>query len=266
MPTLLPTRALHLGSHRSLVRRLLSASAVGVALLGAAPAFAQSDREGSWRRSERPPESPQHFAIELRFGPYHPDVDDEFPQSKPFATAFGADRHPFYAGFEFDWQIFRIPKFGTLGPGFGLGYTHVSANATKVSDGKPSPEMTTLGILPMYAVGVLRVDVVARETAIPIVPYGKAGLGYALWWSGNDVGTQGKGHSWGTQYGLGAMLLLDSFDEHAAVELDNEWGINGTYFFAEWMVSHLNGFGDVTNHSVMHVGSNTWMMGLAIEM
>jgi len=62
------------------------------------------------------------------------------------------------------------------------------------------------------------------------------------------------------------MLLLDAFDEHAAVELDNEWGINSTYFFGEWMVSNLNGFGDSSNHSVLHIGTNTCILGLAIEM
>src|SRR5262249_38110783 len=169
-------------------------------------------------------ESEQRFALELRFGPYHPSVDDEFPGTRPYATAFGADNKPLYVGIEFDWQLLRIPKLGTLGPGFGWGYTHSSAAATRVSDGQPSPETTTLTIMPMYAVGVLRVDVFARELGIPIVPYAKAGLGYGLWWSGNDVQTLGKGHSWGTEFALGGMLLLDSLDEHAAVELDNEWG------------------------------------------
>jgi hypothetical protein len=224
------------------------------------------DREGAWRRSERPPESPQRFAIELRFGPYHPNVDDEFPQERPYATAFGADNKPFFFGVEFDWQMLRIPKFGTLGPGFGWGYTRSSGQATKASDGTPSVEMTSLAIMPMYAVGVLRFDLLARETAIPLVAYGKAGLGYGLWWSGNDVRTLGKGHTWGTQFGLGAMLLLDALDEHAAVELDNEWGVNNTYFYFEWVMANLDGFGGSPNHSIMNIGANTWVMGLAIEM
>jgi hypothetical protein len=233
--------------------------------LAAVPAAAQDYGDASWRRSERPPESDQHFALELRFGPYHPSVDNDFPAPGPYARAFGADKKPFFFGLEFDWQIFRIPWVGTIGPGLGWGYSHSGGIATKVSDGQPSAESTFLNIMPMYGVGVLRVDVLARETAIPLVAYGKAGVGYALWWSGNDIETQGKGHSWGTQFGVGGMLLLDAFDPHSAVELDNEFGINNTYFFAEWMVSNLNGFG-ASNHSVLNAGANTWMLGLAIEM
>jgi hypothetical protein len=250
----------------SLRRWLAGIAWSALVLVAAGRAEAQESRDGAWRRSEPPPESPQRFAIELRFGPYHPDVDEEFPVDRPYARAFGEDKKPFFAGFEFDWQVLRIPKLGTLGPGLGWGYSRASAQATKVSNGQPSAEMTYLAIMPFYGVGVFRLDVLARETAIPIVAYGKAGIGYGLWWSGNDVRKLGKGHSWGTHYALGAMLLLDSFDEHASVELDNEWGINNTYFYFEWMMSNLNGFGDSPNHSVLHVGANTWMLGLAIEM
>lgn len=241
---------------------LLAASAIG--LLSVRHAAAQGEG-GGWLRNERPPESEQRFAIELRFGPYHPNVDDEFPQARPYERAFGADKKPFFAGFEFDWQLLRIPKLGTLGPGVGWGYTRSSGTALRLN-GTPSPEMTFLAIMPMYGVGVLRVDVLARETAVPLVAYGKAGIGYGLWWSGNDIATLGKGHSWGTHFALGAMLLLDSLDEHAAVELDNEWGINNTYFYFEWMMSHLDGFGGKSDHSVMNIGADTWMLGLAIEM
>jgi hypothetical protein len=118
----------------------------------------------------------------------------------------------------------------------------------------------------MYGVGVLRIDTLARETAVPLVGYAKLGLGYGLWWAGNDLGTQSKGHTWGTHVALGGMLLLDAFDEHAAIELDNEWGINNTYFYFEWMRASLDGISQSGDHSVMHIGTNTWVLGLAIEM
>jgi hypothetical protein len=228
-------------------------------------AAADDDNTG-WRRRERPPESPQRFALELRFGPYHPNVDDEFPQTKPYATAFGENRRPFYMGLEFDWQLFRIPKVGTISPGLGWGYTNTSGTATLVSSGMPSAEQTSLSIMPMYGVGVFRLDVLARETAVPLVGYVKAGLGYGLWWSGNDLGAQSKGHTWGTHFALGGMLLLDALDEHSAVELDNEWGINNTYFYFEWMKANLDGFTHAGDHSVLNIGTSTWVLGLAIEM
>jgi hypothetical protein len=245
------------------VKNLALCLAFAFALSAARSASAQ---DSTWRQHERPPGSPQHAAFELRFGPYRPHVDDEFPQTKPYETAFGADRHPFYIGIEVDWQALRIPKIGSLGAGLGWGYTSTSGTAKIAATGAPSAEQTSLSIMPMYGVGVFRLDFLARETAIPLVAYGKAGLGYGLWWSSNDIRTQGKGHTWGTHFALGGMLLLDAFDEHAAVELDNEWGINSTYFFFEWMLAQLDGISKTTDHSVMNIGTSTWVMGLAIEM
>jgi hypothetical protein len=57
------------------------------------------------------------------------------------------------------------------------------------------------------------------------------------------------------------MLLLDFFDPDAALEVDNSVGVNNSYFFIEWYVSKLDGF----DGSKMQVGTNTWMLGLALE-
>jgi hypothetical protein len=236
--------------------------AVGFTARGAAAPDAKVV-EQSWR-TPRVFESSQQFAFELRFGPYRPNIDDAFPQQKPYESVFGTDRRVAF-GAEFSWQATRIPFVGTFGPGIGWGYTAMSAQA-KRWNGEPSAEETSLGIMPMYAVGVLRIDELARRTVIPLVGYGKAGVGYALWWTGNDVETQRRGHTWGTHFALGAMFLLDSIDTHSSIEIDNEWGINNTYFFFEWMVSNLNDFKAASDPSVMRVGTNTWMLGLALEM
>ena len=152
-----------------------------------------------------------------------------------------------------------------MGPGIGWGYTHFSSLA-KLQDGDDSGQDTNLAIMPMYGVAVLRIDTLARETVIPLVAYGKAGIGYGLYWSSDVLGTHLEGHTWGTQFALGGMLLLDEFDEHAAVEMDNEWGINNSYIFGEWMMANLNGFGSSNNGSVMNIGTNTWVIGLGLEM
>jgi len=249
------------------IRPLLVAAACLVAIALAPRRAAAQDEGTSWRRTAPPPESPQHFAYELRFGPYHPNIDNDFPDSRPYEHAFGVDKHQFYLGLEFDWQLLRIPHLGSLGPGLGWGYTATSATATLVSDPtKYSGDATNLRIMPMYGVAVLRVDVLARETGIPLVGYAKAGLGYGLWWTGNDRGVQGKGHTWGTQFALGGMLLIDVFDQHAAIELDNEWGINNTYYYIEWMKAGLDGFGQSGDHAILNIGTSTWVMGLAMEL
>lgn len=244
------------------------AAAVACAL-SVRPSFAQgTDELGSYGGLERrhQMESPQNAAFELRFGPYKPEVDSEFNGARPFEDTFGSDNR-YLVGIEVDWQALRIPSFGTFGPGFGWGYTKFSGDALLADgSGNRSAQTTTLNVMPMYAVGVLRVDVLARESYVPIVPYAKAGFGYALWWSSDgdgaahgDDGTVGRGASYGPQFALGAMFLLDIIDRTSAVEIDTTTGVNNTYFFMEWYRSQL-GTGDQ-----MKVGTNTWMLGLALE-
>jgi hypothetical protein len=249
-------------------------SALLAALLLLAPdrAFAQGvDEFGPYGGMERGANrgSPQNVAFEVRFGPYLPNVDDEFSGATPFEDVFGDDNRYLF-GLEVDWQALRIPYFGTVGPGIGWGYTTMSANAFLADgSGERADEETSLGLMPFYLVGVIRADVIARETPVPLVPYAKLGLGYSLWWSGNEAGGStgpdgkaGKGASYGYQYALGGMLLLDFIDPDGAVQMDGATGINNSYFFAEWYVSDLDGFG---SGDQMQVGTNTWMLGLAFE-
>jgi hypothetical protein len=242
------------------------AASLALGILAARPAAAQEE-DRTWHHPQRPPPSPQRFAFELRLGPYKPAIDHDFESSPgPYENVFGNDNRVFF-GLELDWQAFRIPEIGTLGVGFGWSYTHMSAQA-KVhgsTTGALSAEETSLSIMPMYGVGVLRVDKLARDTPIPLVGYMKAGLGYGIYWTGNDLGTQARGHTWGTQLAFGGMLMLDALDEHASIEIDNEWGINHTYAFFEYMFSNLNGLG-TPDHSVMRIGTHTWVVGLAFEM
>lgn len=212
--------------------------------------------------------SPQNAALEIRFGRYLPNVDDEFNgAATPFADTFG-DSNRYLIGLELDWQVLRIPHFGSLGPGIGWGYTKATAGAIVARTGERSEQETSLAIMPMYLVGVLRVDVLATDLGIPLVPYGKLGLGYAMWWSRSgddsardDNGAIGRSTSYGWQWALGGMLLLDALDPRSAAEMDENSGVNNSYFFVEWYNSYLDGFGG----DRMEVGTNTWMLGLALE-
>jgi hypothetical protein len=240
-------------------------------LLASATARAQgTDEFGAYGGKEKHYEgSPQNAAFELRFGPYRPDVDDEFGGSGPFDQTFGGDTR-ILIGLEVDWQALRIPFFGTFGPGFGWGYTKFTADALLGDgSGERAAQTTSFEMMPMYVVGVLRADVIARETVVPLVPYAKLGLGYALWWTGDgdgtaesDDGTKGRGSSYGYQYALGLMLLLDWLEPHGASQMDAATGVNNSYLFVEWYVSQLDGFG---SGDQMQVGTNTWMLGLAFE-
>lgn len=262
-------------TYLSRVRRVPVAVAATM-LLVSSPAWAQwTDHpdETDWRRGDRPTyETPQNWAFELRFGPYKPMIDDEFGVAPgPYERIFGSSNRV-YVGAELDWQAFRIPWVGTLGPGVAWHFTKMSGTAKKQGTNENSAEGTSLWIMPMYAVGVLRVDVFAREFGIPLVPYGKLGAGYAIWKASNDLGTSsysqngttvdGKGHSYGWHYAGGLALQLDPFDRHSAANLDEAVGINHSYIYFEWMKSNLDGFGA---NNQMRVGASTWSLGLAFE-
>jgi hypothetical protein len=219
-------------------------------------------------RVENRGESPQYGALEVRFGRYIPSVDSSVSGGTPFRDTFG-DGNRYMFGLEGDWQVVRFPHFGTLGPGLGWGYTRATGLARLTnSPGTLSAEQTALSVMPFYAVGVLRADVLAREFGIPVVPYAKLGIGYALWWA-SDGGTtsqidgvSGHGGSYGPQYALGLMFLLDELDPQTARDADNSLGINNSYIFGELFGSELNDFGSKKG---MNVGANSWVLGLAIE-
>jgi hypothetical protein len=216
--------------------------------------------------------SPQRFALEFRFGPYKPNIDSQpGVTGAPYQSVFGTTARVL-AAVELDWQALRIPHFGSIGPGLSVGYTSMGANASfttcPATGSCASAENTSLEVFPMYAVAVLRIDVFMKDLKIPIVPYGKAGGGLAFWRASNDSGTSsfngvaGKGHTWGTQFALGAALSLNWLDPRAARSLDSAVGINNTSLFGEWMFANLNGFGATDS---LYVGTSTFIGGLNVE-
>jgi len=228
-----------------------------------------TDEFGSYGTRSEPGshESPQNAAVELRFGRYVPRVDSSV-SGTPYKDTFG-DSSRYMFGVEVDWQVLRIPHFGSFGPGLGWGYTRSTAFAPLTSNPKiRSGEVTALSVMPFYLVGVLRADFLARDFNIPFVPYAKLGLGYAYWWSSEaginsrQDGVLGRGVSYGPQYALGGMLLLDFFDQQTARDADNSIGLNNSYLFGEWYGSELDAFGSKNR---LNVGANTWVLGLAME-
>jgi hypothetical protein len=259
---------------------LASVVLAGAIVMTALPAEAQSRRirTNNWRQHNRGSGiyegTPQRFAIELRVGPYYPAVDEEFGGSGPYSKYFG-DSGRFYFGGEFDWQAVRIPWVGTLGPGLGVGYTSATAGAFGVGalatgDNGRKGE-TSLVILPMHLSAVVRFDEFFRRTRIPIVPYGKIGLGVGLWWvnAGDEQskittdGTDflGRGMSYGVHWALGGMIAMDFLGRREMSALDQETGVNHIYLFGEWMNQNL-GLGAAQ----MRIGTSTFVGGIAFEM
>lgn len=252
--------------------RLFASVATALTLLGSTTmAHAQGvDEFGGYGRPRTGgSESAQDAALELRFGRYRPEVDDEFNgAAQPFHDVFG-NANRYELGLEIDWQLLRIPHFGTLSPGVGWGLTKFTSKAQFTNGAGASGEDTRLWVMPMYLVGVARADVLMRDLKIPFVPYAKLGLGLGMWWSSDGQksatahGVAGKGLSYGLTYAAGLMFLLDVLDEDDAKTADGLTGINNSYLFAEWFRPQLDGFGA---SSVLDLSSNSWVLGLAMEM
>ncbi len=249
-------------------RAVVAAAMVAAPLLASNAALAQGVDEfgGYGTRRGVQSESPQEAAFELRVGRYLPEVDSQVDGS-PFRESFGGSTRYLF-GAEVDWQLLRIPHFGTLAPGVGWSYTKFTAEARFADGTGLSSSHTRLSIMPMYLVAVARADVLSKDFKIPLVPYAQLGVGYAMWWStdgkrtAENDGVIGRGSSYGLTYALGGMFLLDVLDPDDAVSADGLTGINNSYVFAEWFRPQLDGFG---SKKVLDVGSSSWVIGVALE-
>jgi len=219
-------------------------------------------------------ESPQRFALELRFGPYLPEVDDEFgPGVTPYRNFFGSDRG-LMSQIELDYQFFNLS--GTAAIGLSLGYFR----DTGKSFVEPGPGQTAtersgdssrLSLFPTALMLVYRADQAYRLWRIPVVPYAKIGINYTLWRisdgngliaEGGTLGGKGRGGTLGWQGAVGVSLVLDFIDPGAARNLDGESGINRTHLFIELAKFSVSGLGQ---EGRLHVGDTTWLAGLLFE-
>jgi hypothetical protein len=217
--------------------------------------------------------SPQHFALELRLGPYYPDVDDEFDGSRPFHDTFH-DNKRLRVGAEFDWQILHTPV-GSLGVGLAVGLMRFVANARFEGSNERSSETTTLNIIPIAASVVARFDgAMNSDWEIPLVPYLKLGLADYLWFAEDASGgakadgpegpdsVKGVGSTLGFEFAPGIAFLLDFLEPSAARKFDADAGVNHSYVFLELLVARVDGFGA---NDVMIFSDTTWNAGLMLE-
>jgi hypothetical protein len=239
-------------------------------LLASAPASAQLVVQGANPRFG----SPQRFALELRLGPYSPEIDEEFGGAKtPHEDYFGDDNRLMFQ-VEFDWQLYRHPAVGSVGIGASAGFFRETASSPFTAGDDPnaqrSGDKSRLSLFPLAALAVYRADQMWRLWTIPLVPYGKLGLNYTFWniYDGNDLvaedtrGGRGRGGTLGWQAALGLSLVLDIVDLGSARELDSETGINHTHLFVEAVKYEASGLGQKNR---LHVGDTTWLAGLMFE-
>ncbi len=260
---------------------------LGLAALAAAPAASSQTLTLGEDTGRDPYETPQNFSLELRFSPWQPDVDSEFGgRAHPFRDYFGGTDENgqlrvtdhLLGGLQFDWQALRVASIFSLGLGVSASYSNFAANAPITASGQRSGQESTLHVVPMAALAVLRFDLLARRTVVPLVFYGKAGVAVTHWWidAGDDYarrnaaspaapdntadfGRSARGFSYGWQVAAGAMLRLDFLEPRVQRSWDMEMGVNHSYVFAEYtMVSDWQ-------RPQLHLGSKHWTFGVAFE-
>jgi len=245
---------------------------------------------------KKAPESPatrQRFALEVKMGPYLPEVDRNWSGAGfgPYAKVFGetdADgvtigdpKKSIYGAIAFEWQITQ-KLAGPIGIGVQWSMARDKAFAP-LADGPDDEGFTRsradtvrFTVMPVAVQAVYRFELLADKVRwAPFVPYVKAGVAYGFWWTKNGNGNiavikdgegkvvdRGRGGVWGYQLNLGMMLRLDFLDPGTARRFDRVSGINHTYLVGEWQLTRLSNFG---RKDSMNLGDSTWMIGLAME-
>jgi hypothetical protein len=200
--------------------------------------------------------TPQWWAVELKFGPYRPDIDAEFDGASPYQDTFGGGVD-LMSQLTVDVQFLKL--HGKLGVGGTIGYFQAKGKAL-AEDGTASGDDTSLNMVPLLLQLVYRWDYAAERWKFPLVPYIRFGVVGALWWvEGGSGGTtsfgpdrKARGATWGYQLNIGIAFLLDVLEPTAAKRLDMELGVNHSYIFVEFVHSSIDDFGH----------ENSWQLGM----
>jgi hypothetical protein len=216
--------------------------------------------------------TPITSTLDLRFGTWTPSIDDESAfegQVGPYKQAFDGESMFYFEGI-YGRELYR--GFGSAGFTLGAGYGGVSGDAIAV-DGGPSPDGTSLRMIPLRVGGFYRFDVLQERFGVPFVLQLDAGLVDAIWWVSSDAGISdavvdgkrviGDGDTRGYYAGASIYLLLDALAPRMAVTFDANSGVNNSYLFATWTLNRVDDFGSSTSWDL---SDETLLFGLGFEM
>ncbi len=247
-----------------------------------------------WDQFDEPePEDlgPPHlnWNFEFKLGPYLPAIDSEFQldsgQAGPYESMFGKGSS--LMGI-LELQRFFLWPAGQLGVGASIGLMGNTAHAfTDQVDENGQPirstgDTTSFRLIPTALNAVYRFTELDDRWGVPLVPYGKIGLSYYLWWIDAPSGDLARvpkspdctdleagcasnralGASIGWQVALGLAIRAERIDHQAELNLRNEMGIEHAGFFAELMYAKVDHFGASDR---LRVGDLTWFGGITFE-
>jgi hypothetical protein len=211
-------------------------------------------------------ESPRDMMMEIKFGPYYPNIDAEFATKQPFKDIFGGSQR-LMSRLEFDYEFFT--GFGVAAVGATVGYSQFKGKGLLAS-GEKSGDSTTMHLLPLSLDLIYRFDWLWQRHKVPFVPYAKGGIDCYVWWVTNGVGdvarasggARGRGATFGGHATVGLSFVLDALAPQMAQTFDVEMGVNNTMIFVEYVFSWVDDFGSSRSWDL---GSRTFLAGLAFE-
>ena len=261
-----------------------AAAGLALLLIGSPGAAAQPDPywdafEPVEARASQPADVP-YWNIGIKVGPYVPGVDSSVAAAPgPYERTYGGAA--LMGMVELD-RYFLWPM-GQLGVTASAGYASKTANAF-LDDGstgeRSEGDKTSFRVMPLSAGVAYRFTALDDRWRIPLVPYGRVGLAYYLWWVTAPSGAIAKvptaecpdlngcsgnralGASLGWQASVGLAFRAERLDPQAEMSLRNDLGIEHAGLYAELVHADVDGFG---SDSRLPVGDTTWFAGLNFE-
>jgi hypothetical protein len=195
-------------------------------------------------------ESPERFGVEFRIGPYQPDMEGNDAAD----TFFADDSGPLLA-LELDVIAYRLPDILYLAGAGGIGWMNFDGK-TRDDLGDPTSEETSIEIVPLNLLAVLRIDALPRKLSVPLIFTGKIGYQWASWSTESGGVDEEDGWSVGLLWAVQLGLDLDTFEPAAARNMDEEWGLNHSFLFFEL-------FGFMPSDASLEIGQDmAWTAGL----
>jgi len=215
------------------VNRIASVLVLAV-VVGLAPSYVTAQSVGT---SEKEGWTPEGYLLSFGVGAYRPD-----PGSQAFDQVYPSGNGPILLG-EFDFFLYRIPFLGPIGIGVAGGWANYKGTGCLAGGTPgvctPTSDSAKFTLFPINALAVLRIDALARKTPVPFVFTGK--VGYNTVFFKETVGaSKSNGRSHGFGWAAQIALELNFINERRANALDEDWGINSSFFFFELGGSDTN--------------------------
>ncbi len=180
--------------------------------------------------------TPEGYLLSLGVGAYRPNPGD--PQ---FDLVYPDENGPILL-LEFDFYLYRIPFIGPIGLGIAggwSGYKGAACETANLPACVPSTQSAKFNLFPLNVMAVLRIDALARETPVPFVFTGKVGFN-SVFFNEKTGGSTSKGRTHGFGWAAQFAIELNFVNERRANALDEDWGINSSFFFFELGGSDAN--------------------------